>query len=275
MNQPRVELLVNLYPWKPSMALFRALEWRIIYRHKMLLSTPILDLGCGDGWINHLVLGEDMTVGLDMAPENVKKAKNLIKRVVCGDARHLPFRHKIFGSIYSNCVIEHLPEIDACLAEAVTVLRPGGILIATVPNSHWKTLHFWNRFFSAIGVPRLGRKLVDAYDRQMIHLNLLSPDVWVQKLHKAGFQPIIIDSFLSPTNALFVTFIESIFMLPFPFPGFWKEYGIFYFVAGVLKRIGAGRLWKKFFARVITLLYQKEIYPVKIGAATLLVARKS
>ena len=101
------------------MVLFRALEWRIIYRHKMLFPTPILDLGCGDGWINHLVLGEDMTVGLDMAPESVQRAKNLIKRVVCGDARHLPFRHEIFGSIYSNCVIEHLPEIDACLAEAV------------------------------------------------------------------------------------------------------------------------------------------------------------
>jgi len=275
MNQPRIELLINLYPWKPSMVLFRLLEWQVIYRNKMLLPSPTLDLGCGDGWINHLVLGEDMaTVGLDMALKSVQRAKSLIRRVVCGDAQRLPFRHEVFGSIYSNCVIEHLPEIDTCLAEAATVLRPGGILIATVPNSHWQALHFWNRFFSAIGVSHIGRKLVDAYDQQMMHLNLLSPDEWVKKLHKAGFHPLIIDSFLSPTNALFVTFVESIFMLPFPFPGFWKKDGMFYFVTGVLRRIGIEPLWKKFFVRVIARLCHKETYPVKMGAATLLVARK-
>ena len=81
MNQPRVELLVNLYPWKPSMALFRALEWRIIYRHKMLLSTPILDLGCGDGRIVIAAAREfgSYATGIEIDPFRVLWARTMVR----------------------------------------------------------------------------------------------------------------------------------------------------------------------------------------------------
>ena len=68
MNAPSLEALVDLYPWKPSLALFRALEWRGVSRYYPLLASPVLDLGCGDGQINRLVLGQWESVGVDVDP---------------------------------------------------------------------------------------------------------------------------------------------------------------------------------------------------------------
>jgi ubiquinone/menaquinone biosynthesis C-methylase UbiE len=156
-----------------------------------------------------------------------------MKMVVQGDARRLPFRAGTFGSILGICVVEHLLDIDTCLTEAARVLRPGGTLIATVPSSHWKALYFWNSVLSTLGFPKLGRRIVDAHDQRMAHRNLFGPVEWTRRFREAGFEPIAFDPFLAPRTAWFVTFLESIFEQPFPFPGFWTSDGTFYFMSGV------------------------------------------
>lgn len=266
--------MVDLYPWKVSLALFRALEWRGVYHYQALCSPPILDLGCGDGAIHHLFLGDVESVGIDVDPSPLPKAKLFMKKVVQGDARHLPFRAGTFGSILGICVVEHLWAIDACLTEAARVLRPGGTLIATVPSSNWKALYFWNSVLSTLGFPKLGRRIVDAHDQRMAHLNLFGPVEWTKRFRQAGFEPIGFDPFLSPRTARFITFLESIFEQPFPFPGFWTNDGTFYFMSGVLRRIGGERFWKRIFLRLITLFYQEEAVHDGIAGGTILVARK-
>lgn len=273
-RDPNLAALIDLYPWKPSLALFRALERRAVRRHLTRLSSPVLDLGCGDGEINRLFLTELDSVGIDWGTMPLAKAKRLMGKVAQADARRLPFRSGSFGSVFGNCAIEHFPDIDLCLAEASRVLRAGGIFIATVPSAHWKTLYVWNRFFSSLGCPGLGRKIVDAHDRAMVHRNLFGPEEWTGRFRMAGFEPVSFDPYLSARGARFTTFLESVLSRPFPLPGFMAPSGTFYVFSGVLRRLGGERFWKRVFTRLIRPFYEEDVGPEGLAAGTVLVARK-
>jgi SAM-dependent methyltransferase len=49
------------------------------------------------------------------------------------DALQLSFASDVFDMVISNDVYEHVPNIQLALGEACRVLRPGGILLATIP----------------------------------------------------------------------------------------------------------------------------------------------
>jgi SAM-dependent methyltransferase len=51
-----------------------------------------------------------------------------------GDATALPFRDHAFDAVITSEVLEHVPDDTGALAEVHRVLRPGGILAATVPT---------------------------------------------------------------------------------------------------------------------------------------------
>jgi SAM-dependent methyltransferase len=53
---------------------------------------------------------------------------------IAGDATRLPFADDTFDRIIASEVLEHIPGDMAALAELTRVLKPGGILAATVPT---------------------------------------------------------------------------------------------------------------------------------------------
>src|ERR1700691_249663 len=80
----------------------------------------VLDLGCGNGSfdassLRATVIGLDLEAGSSPPPRFVK-----------GDASRLPFAANTFDTIVSNHSLEHIPEIDDCLAEMGRVLKSTG-----------------------------------------------------------------------------------------------------------------------------------------------------
>lgn len=53
---------------------------------------------------------------------------------VNGDALRLPFRDDTFDRIICSEVFEHIPDDQGAMAELLRVLKPGGVLAATVPS---------------------------------------------------------------------------------------------------------------------------------------------
>lgn len=53
---------------------------------------------------------------------------------VCGSFLELPFASGTFDLVHGNTVLEHVEDTELALSELTRVLRPGGILLATVPN---------------------------------------------------------------------------------------------------------------------------------------------
>ncbi len=107
-----------------------------------------LDLGAGAGRHSFEALKRGaITTSLDYSPNDLPNVKNLMWAmvdggevdadahfgVIRGDALNLAFDDASFDRIIISEVLEHIADDRAALAEVMRVLKPGGILAATVP----------------------------------------------------------------------------------------------------------------------------------------------
>lgn len=102
----------------------------------------VLEAGSGSGRIvNFLCRYPDVFgVGVDYSDEGnalgsrTASALDADVRFVCGDLTMLPFPSGSFDLVFSDSVIEHLPNTQAAVVEMARVARPGGLVIITTPN---------------------------------------------------------------------------------------------------------------------------------------------
>ena len=100
-----------------------------------LKETKVLDVGCGLGMSMDYFIGQGAQVlGVDITPQTVKAANLKGLRAIEADARSLPYKNNSFDIVYSIGVIEHFQQTQMALEEQVRVCKPGGIVIAVVPN---------------------------------------------------------------------------------------------------------------------------------------------
>jgi SAM-dependent methyltransferase len=93
-----------------------------------------LDLGCGAGLnLDHLAKYA-RPVGTDFSEEALRFCRERGHLRLCkADAAELPFRDGQFDIITALDVVEHLDDDLAALVELRRTLRPGGLLVVSVP----------------------------------------------------------------------------------------------------------------------------------------------
>jgi SAM-dependent methyltransferase len=114
----------------------RSVEWTLVSRH-IRPGSSVLDAGCGFGeWIDVLNDAGYEAAGLDYSKELIARLQTAYPRSrwIHGDIRHIPVDNAAFDAIVTWGVIEHDEAGPAAaLREFARVLRPGGVLIASVP----------------------------------------------------------------------------------------------------------------------------------------------
>lgn len=99
----------------------------------------VLDVGCGSGalgaWIKKMTPGA-VVHGIDISPEAGELAKTRLDAFWCLDLDQapLPGSPEEYELIILGDVLEHLKRPDLFLAGVHRRLRPGGAVIASVPN---------------------------------------------------------------------------------------------------------------------------------------------
>lgn len=98
---------------------------------------PALDVGCGPGALTQRLvdrLGVDGVVGVDPSASFVAAARSRLPGVDIrhGTAEHLPFDDDSAGSAYAALVVHFMADPVAGLREMARVVRPGGVIAATV-----------------------------------------------------------------------------------------------------------------------------------------------
>jgi SAM-dependent methyltransferase len=131
--------------WSAKYALDGALVGRLaslsdaVCRH-VQAGDRVLDLGCGTGELTRALAKEGIrATGCDISPQMLRRAAH--EPGGCADWvqvepswRTLPFTSAAFDAVVAASVLEYVAEPAAVLAECARVVRPGGVVLFTVPD---------------------------------------------------------------------------------------------------------------------------------------------
>ncbi len=86
-----------------------------------------LNAGCGERDISAILVGfgAESVVNYDIQPG--------ISGAITGSLAKMPFAPDSFDTIFCNAVLEHVPAIDRVMQELTRVLKPGGMMIVSIP----------------------------------------------------------------------------------------------------------------------------------------------
>ncbi len=122
----------------------------------------ILDLGCGDGYFTgHLktTFPESFVVGADYYLRALRFARIMTDDgpYVANSAMALGFKSGCFDAVFLMDVVEHLDCEDRkqALCEAARALRPGGVIVVTVPSNRLPVIPMHYHHFDMKGLVRL------------------------------------------------------------------------------------------------------------------------
>lgn len=167
-----------------------------LYEQHISADARCLDVGCGDGGTSGPWLSAHAAdyVGVDVSATAVAEAvRTGFDARVIDDASALPFSDATFDVVTCIEVLEHLFEPDRAAEEILRVLRPQGVLIATVPNvAYWRRrvelalFGRWNPFGDDLSVKESWRDP---------HIRFFTQTSLERMLTKSGFSSVAVGGF--------------------------------------------------------------------------------
>ena len=167
-------------------ALIRALEHRLFAQETLV--HPVLDIGCGDGHYAAAAFSGGIDVGIDVTWEIATEARRNgpYERVDVASGTALPYADASFYTVVSNCVIEHIPDIESLVQEVSRVLAPGGRFIFSVPDDYFTDMLFIVLTLKRLKLPGLAERYGRWWNTHAAHYHLDSLQIWAERLARHG-----------------------------------------------------------------------------------------
>ncbi len=149
------------------------------YRVMMNSAEPWtwVDVGCGDGGL--LMAAGDFgfsAIGVDARPETVNQLNNLGFNVINGTFAEVSFQRRL-DVLSMMDILEHLPFPKQALMKAAQIIRPGGVIVLSLPD---RTCSSWRLMDSVKANP---------YWIEIEHHHNFSRTQLLQLLQQSGFEP--------------------------------------------------------------------------------------
>jgi len=153
-----------------------------------------LDIGCVDGGFLALFPKSVKKYGVDIIKRENIRPDIIFKK--CDISQGLPFENDFFDAIFTGETIEHVLDTDFFISECYRVLKKGGVLVLTTPNTvSFDNLIMW--FFKKQLIN------IDYAMNQQGHVRYYSPQAIKDQLTKHNFKVKKIWS-----GSCFIPFVE-------------------------------------------------------------------
>ncbi len=181
--------------------IMRSIEARIL--SGVAFPRPILDIGCGDGHFGSVIFPGGADAGLDpgIADLSEAAARGVYRLLVSADSGAMPFARASFASVVSNCVFEHIPDIESTIAEISRVLKPGGTFACTVVGERFSEFLTDARAWRRLGLSGAHRAYLAWFNRKSVHFHFDPPQVWKDRFERVGLEVRRWRYYLSPRAA--------------------------------------------------------------------------
>jgi SAM-dependent methyltransferase len=277
MTQDYLTKLLTPYWFAPPVALWRAVEMRVAAEERY--ERPLLDLGCGDGLIGQALFGTEgyVDVGMDPWPKQLRRAaqSGVYRHVDLANGHRLPYLDGSFATVFSNSVLEHIPNVGPVVREVGRVLKSGGHFIFTVPSDVFRfLLDGYVRRMKA-GDVRGAEVYAATVDARLEHHHYHTPTEWQRLLVIAG-----------------MTLVKARYYIPEEVEQLWDRmndrYGVYnigqrrtawgLLVSPRLRSLGYQTLLRRAVVRSLSRRwhphYEMDVPPGEKGGGLLIVARR-
>ena len=274
--------LLTAYWFAPPVGLWRAIELRVAAEEQY--ERPLLDLGCGDGLVGQVLFGKEphADVGLDPWADQVRRAARtgVYRHLAVGDGHHLPYADGTFATVFSNSVLEHIPDVGKVVHKVGRVLRcadpntgqAGAHFVFTVPSDAFRLFLDGYVRKMAAGHVRGAEAYAAAVDARLEHYHYHTPREWQRLLDSAG-----------------MTLIKARYYIPQEVEQFWDRMNVSYgigqrrsawamLVSPRLRALGYQALVRRIVVRILG-RYWRRYYEMDVplgekGGGLLIVARR-
>jgi SAM-dependent methyltransferase len=170
-------------------ALVRSVECRL-FDEAGALEEPVLDVGCGDGHFASVAFARPLFAGIDADARLLleARARGAHRHLARASATRLPFADDFFETVIANCVVEHIPDIEATLGEISRVLKPGGRFLFGVPSQHFGDMLLVSTLLRSLKLLRLASMYGDWFNHHSLHFHTDDPQMWLARLARHHFR---------------------------------------------------------------------------------------
>jgi SAM-dependent methyltransferase len=150
----------------------------------------VLNAGAGAGTLTAALLDRGYRVtSVDMSEPFVERLREVtIERggdgadVAWADLTQIPFADDSFDVVVCGEVLEHIPDDVTAVGELHRVLRPGGLLVVSVPANPWR---------------------YDWVDNWVGHIRRYTQEGLAGRLSDAGFDAVVVEGWGFPVTGLY------------------------------------------------------------------------
>ena len=171
-----------------ALAIERSVECEIL--SEQLFKRPILDVGCGDGIFAAILCTDRIDTGIDYDPAEIARAKahdSYHELIACG-GHAIPKPDGSYRTIFSNSVLEHIPDLLPVLAEQHRLLAAGGRFYVTIPTDRWEKATLPARCLHALGLHEFAKRYARFYNSFWRHYHTYGEARWIALFEQAGFK---------------------------------------------------------------------------------------